>query len=103
MEHSNDKTHMFYSDTHSVIREWMKALMKSTIERDYSRKYNQRPMQMEPLLKPPRRTRQFNCHCSDNPIGRRPSHEPPSTTSVTKLPCCYPESDEEAKPQSTLQ
>ncbi|KAF9653416.1 hypothetical protein BDM02DRAFT_3182935 [Thelephora ganbajun] len=37
MEHPNDKTHMFYSDTQSVIREWMKALMKSTIERDYSK------------------------------------------------------------------
>ena len=38
MEHPNDKTHMFYSATQSVVREWMKALMKSTIERDYTSK-----------------------------------------------------------------
>ena len=38
MEHPNDKTHMFYSTTQSVVREWMKALMKATIERDYSSK-----------------------------------------------------------------
>ena len=43
MEHPNDKTHMFYSVTQSAIREWMKALMKSTIERDYSSKSSWKP------------------------------------------------------------
>ena len=35
--HDTDKMHFFSSDEQSVIREWMKAFMKSTIERDYSR------------------------------------------------------------------
>ncbi|KAI0313112.1 hypothetical protein OF83DRAFT_1249533 [Amylostereum chailletii] len=35
--HDSDKTHMFSSDEQSVIREWMKALMKATIDRDYTK------------------------------------------------------------------
>ncbi|KAL4245817.1 hypothetical protein ABKN59_001635 [Abortiporus biennis] len=34
--HESDKTHYFSSDEHIVIREWMKALMKATITRDYA-------------------------------------------------------------------
>ncbi|KAI0065849.1 hypothetical protein BV25DRAFT_1913283 [Artomyces pyxidatus] len=35
--HENDKTHYFSSDEQVVIREWMKALMKATIDRDYTK------------------------------------------------------------------
>lgn len=34
--HETDKTHFFSSDEQSVVREWMKAIMKATIGRDYS-------------------------------------------------------------------
>ncbi|KAI0694374.1 hypothetical protein C8T65DRAFT_585044 [Cerioporus squamosus] len=34
--HDNDKPHSFSSDEQLVVREWMKALMKATITRDYT-------------------------------------------------------------------
>jgi hypothetical protein len=34
--HDNDKTHFFSHDEKMVIREWMKAIMKATINRDYT-------------------------------------------------------------------
>jgi PH domain len=36
LTHESDRAHFFSSDDHTVIREWMKALMKATIDRDYS-------------------------------------------------------------------
>lgn len=36
MIHDNDKIHYFSSEAQLVVREWMKALMKSTIDRDYT-------------------------------------------------------------------
>ncbi|KAI0265884.1 hypothetical protein BC834DRAFT_876782 [Gloeopeniophorella convolvens] len=35
--HESDRTHYFSSDEQAVIREWMKALMKATIDRDYTK------------------------------------------------------------------
>lgn len=35
--HDTDKTHYFSSDEQIVVREWMKAIMKATIGRDYSK------------------------------------------------------------------
>ncbi len=35
--HDANKSHAFASDEHAVIRDWMKALMKATIGRDYTR------------------------------------------------------------------
>ena len=34
--HDTKKTHFFSSDEQFTIREWMKALMKATIGRDYT-------------------------------------------------------------------
>jgi len=34
--HETEKTHFFSSDEQSIVREWMKAIMKATIGRDYS-------------------------------------------------------------------
>lgn len=34
--HETDKTHFFSSDEQGIVREWMKAIMKATIGRDYS-------------------------------------------------------------------
>ncbi|KAI0371457.1 hypothetical protein BV20DRAFT_1120507 [Pilatotrama ljubarskyi] len=34
--HDREKPHYFSSDEHLIVREWMKALMKATITRDYS-------------------------------------------------------------------
>lgn len=33
--HDTEKSHYFSSDEQLVVREWMKALMKATITRDY--------------------------------------------------------------------
>jgi hypothetical protein len=35
--HETDRAHFFSSDEQGVIREWMKALMKATIDRDYTK------------------------------------------------------------------
>ncbi|KAH0840211.1 hypothetical protein J3R83DRAFT_1213 [Lanmaoa asiatica] len=35
--HETDKTHFFSSDEQAIVREWMKAIMKATIGRDYSK------------------------------------------------------------------
>ena len=34
--HDTEKSHFFSSDEQLVVREWMKALMKATITRDYT-------------------------------------------------------------------
>ena len=35
--HDVNKPHAFASDGYNVVRDWMKALMKATIDRDYTR------------------------------------------------------------------
>ncbi|TRM67427.1 hypothetical protein BD626DRAFT_100674 [Schizophyllum amplum] len=37
IDHDHDKTHYFSSEEKTVIRDWMKAIMKATIGRDYTR------------------------------------------------------------------
>ncbi|TFK43957.1 hypothetical protein BDQ12DRAFT_719130 [Crucibulum laeve] len=37
IDHDQEKTHYFSSDEKSVVREWMKAIMKATIGRDYTK------------------------------------------------------------------
>jgi hypothetical protein len=37
IDHENNKTHFFSSEEKTVIRDWMKAIMKATILRDYSK------------------------------------------------------------------
>ena len=37
--HDSDKTHYFSHEEQLVIREWMKALIKATISRDYASEY----------------------------------------------------------------
>ncbi|KAK7470077.1 hypothetical protein VKT23_001518 [Stygiomarasmius scandens] len=37
IDHDHDKTHFFSSDEKTVIRDWMKAIMKATIGRDYTK------------------------------------------------------------------
>ncbi|KAF8076889.1 hypothetical protein FPV67DRAFT_1715490 [Lyophyllum atratum] len=37
IEHDNDRTHYFSSDEKTAIRDWMKAIMKATIGRDYTK------------------------------------------------------------------
>ncbi|KAJ7610817.1 hypothetical protein FB45DRAFT_941703 [Roridomyces roridus] len=37
IDHESDKTHYFSSDEKTVVRDWMKAIMKATIGRDYSK------------------------------------------------------------------
>ncbi|KAF9000253.1 hypothetical protein BDQ17DRAFT_1359916 [Cyathus striatus] len=37
IDHDNDKSHFFSSDEKATVREWMKAIMKATIGRDYTK------------------------------------------------------------------
>jgi len=37
IDHDADKTHFFSSEEKSVVRDWMKAIMKATIGRDYTK------------------------------------------------------------------
>ncbi|KAF5322385.1 hypothetical protein D9619_000742 [Psilocybe cf. subviscida] len=37
IDHDSDKTHFFSSEEKTIIREWMKAIMKATIGRDYTK------------------------------------------------------------------
>ncbi|EKM79743.1 hypothetical protein AGABI1DRAFT_106125 [Agaricus bisporus var. burnettii JB137-S8] len=37
IDHDHDKTHCFSSDEKSVVRDWTKAIMKATIDRDYTK------------------------------------------------------------------
>ena len=37
--HDAQKPHFFSSEDQSTIREWMKALMKATIDRDFARSF----------------------------------------------------------------
>jgi len=39
IDHDHDKTHYFSSEEKTTIRDWMKAIMKATIGRDYSSTY----------------------------------------------------------------
>ena len=55
IDHDHDKTHFFSSDEKSSLREWMKAIMKATIGRDYTRTFS------------PYNGTEFKC--SRNPIG----------------------------------
>jgi hypothetical protein len=36
ISNDQDKMHFFSSDEKSIVREWMKAIMKATIGRDYT-------------------------------------------------------------------
>lgn len=39
IDHDHDKTHCFSSDEKSVVRDWTKAIMKATIDRDYTSQF----------------------------------------------------------------
>ena len=44
IDHDHDKTHYFSSEEKTVVREWMKAIMKATIGRDYSSGFSLHPL-----------------------------------------------------------
>ena len=79
--HDVNKSHAFASDEHAVIRDWMKALMKATIGRDYTRVLTLRlytEMILTNYLK--RRTGHFVCQCSHHSTYHCASYEPCSST-----------------------
>jgi len=46
IDHDNDKTHYFSSEEKTVVRDWMKAIMKATIGRDYTSAYQNIEIQL---------------------------------------------------------
>jgi hypothetical protein len=84
--HDSDRSHFFSSDEQMVIREWMRALMKATIDRDYTSAF---------LVVIPSATRSNVCaHRArgilsqrfHHPPGSRAGHEPGSTSAFTNCP-----------------
>jgi hypothetical protein len=50
IDHDHDKTHYFSSEEKSVIRDWMKAIMKATIGRDYTSALPDAEVKSDPLF-----------------------------------------------------
>ena len=79
--HEVNKSHAFASDEHAVVRDWMKALMKATIDRDYTRmlthmlRTNTNPV----LIILGCRTGHFVCQCPHHSTYHCASYEPCSS------------------------
>ncbi|KAG6914452.1 hypothetical protein DXG01_017185 [Tephrocybe rancida] len=74
IEHDNDKTHYFSSDEKSAIRDWVKAIMKVIIGRDYTSTYDSHTP--EPVIS--------SCNIPTIPLrvaqAMNPAPRPPSPT-----------------------
>lgn len=75
------KPHYFSSDEKTVVRDWMKAIMKATIGRDYSRKSLSSSYQE--LGSRLNRTCHFVVQHPDNSTRGRSSYEPSPKTTVS--------------------
>ena len=73
--HDNDKPHYFSSDEQLVVREWMKALMKATITRDYTSKLSPLLIAECRLSQRARRPTNVLVQHSHHTPHRRPSDE----------------------------
>jgi len=81
--HESDRSYFFSSDQQPVIREWMKALMKATIDRDYTSAYYT-PIYFEEHLTNVRRAGGVFCEHSNYSFGGSAGHEPGTTPSFTE-------------------
>ena len=83
--HDNDKPHYFSSDEQLVVREWMKALMKATITRDYTSKLSPLLIAECRLSQRARRPSNVLVQHSHHSLDRGTSHE--SRTTATFADC----------------
>ena len=86
--HDVEKTHFFSHDEQLIIREWMKALMKATISRDFSSKCSvllfPLNMQLTWLCRPRSFLEQYSYHSSHG----CPSNEPFPSAAFADCACC---------------
>ena len=82
--HETDKTHFFSSDQHTVVREWMKAIMKATIGRDFSSECidHLNPSISLLIIHTCIRTSDVIMQHSNNPTHGGASYEPGSPTTI---------------------
>lgn len=89
--HETQPAHFFCSDEQPVIREWMKALMKATIDRDYSSKYYDGIFWVY-HLKLCLRTRRIFVQCTYHSTKYCSNHESRTSTTVAHCAGCNTES-----------
>jgi hypothetical protein len=80
LTHDAEKTHYFCSEEQATIREWMKALMKATIGRDYTSESLSNCYSFASLT--PYRTRYFLLQYTDHPARGGSDDEPSTPTSL---------------------
>ena len=74
IDHDHDKTHFFSSDQKLDLREWMKAIMKATIGRDYTSKSS--VIFSVTFAHGLSRACRFFLQYPDDPLGRGSGYEP---------------------------
>ena len=88
IDHDNDKTHYFSSEEKTVIRDWMKAIMKATIGRDYTSAFPDTEVQPVPFyahwIRKPLEPVVSSCNIPTIPLvvaqAMNPAPRPPSPT-----------------------
>ena len=81
IEHEEEKTHYFSSDEKVIVRDWMKAIMKATIERDYTSMFFalfRTGLRCEIIV---RRSCHIVMQYSDDPADGRTSYESSTSSS----------------------
>ena len=85
MVHDSDKTHYFSHDEQLVIREWMKALIKSTITRDFNSMFSVRTYVIDRAYAIVR-SRSFVQQHSYDPSDRCAGYEPITSPPIADSP-----------------
>lgn len=87
LQHDSDRPLFFSSEEQMVVRGWMRALMKATIDRDYTSVFPSCHTLSNAVFNVcAHRTRCIFGQCTHHPPGSRPGHEPGSTSPVTNCP-----------------
>ena len=101
--HDNDKPHYFSSDEQLVVREWMKALMKATITRDYTSKLSPLLIAECRLSQRVRRPSNVLVQHSHHSLDRGTSHESRTTATFADCTRCHAEGPAQREPESVVQ
>ena len=99
--HDTEKPHYFSFEDKNVVRDWMKALMKATIDRDYSSEYLPTRSSRTMLMNANRTCHLIMQHTHD-PSHRRASYEPRSTPTLSRCTRRHAESAPSRKPESIV-
>ena len=98
--HDSDKSHYFSSEEHVTVREWMKALMKATITRDYAGEPYM-PDYVMHLMQEMSRSRCLLVQHPDHPSCGRSGNEPCPKTAIAGCSRSHTEGHASREPKST--